>query len=336
MRELKVGIIGAGGMAAGIHMKVLSCQPGVKVVAICDLKREKAEKVAETFGIPGVYVSYHEMLKKEELDVAYVLTEPDALFRVVSECLEAKLHVFMEKPMGIHLLQAETLKNLALKNKRILRVGFNRRYIPLVRRVLEEMRGLTKITHVEGRFYKNSSPAFYGGCSDAFTCDVIHVTDLVRHIAGGEVEWAKTMEVKNEEGLVGAWYSMMRFDNGVTGLIRSNYYTGSRVHQFEIHGEGASAFINLGYGDSDCEAEIFCQGKLQSRASLGDGERKTIRLEGKELAGSSLYQDYYGYRDETVGFLADVREYKENDVQNTLEEDFATMRMVDRLFAARE
>lgn len=336
MKELKIGVIGAGGMAKGTHLPVLHRLPAVKVMAVCDLVREKAEKVQRDFGIPRVYVSYHEMLKEEDLDAVYVLTEPDQLFRVVRECLEAKLHVFMEKPMGINLLQAETLRNLALKNDRILRAGFNRRYMPLVCKVLEKMQSLTKITHVEGRFYKNSSPAFYGGCSDAFTCDVIHVIDLVRHIAGGEVDWARTMEVKNDEGLAGAWYSMMRFDNGVTGLVRSNYYTGARVHQFEIHGEGASAYIDLGYGDADCEAVIFSQGKMQSRASLGDGERKTIRLDGKELAESTRYEDYYGYRDETMVFLRDVQEYVEHGCRDALEEDFATMRTLNRLLEGRE
>ena len=72
------------------------------------------------------------MLKQEKLDAVFVLTQPDMLFRPARDCLQAGLPVYMEKPMGITLFQANTLRRLADEKDRLLHVGFNRRTIPLV------------------------------------------------------------------------------------------------------------------------------------------------------------------------------------------------------------
>ena len=40
-------------------------------------------------------------------------------------------------------------------------------------------------------------------------------------------------------------HGVCRFDNGVTGTIKANYRVGGRIHRFEVHGPGVSAYINL-------------------------------------------------------------------------------------------
>jgi len=46
------------------------------------------------------------MMRDMPLDAVFVLVQPDVLFRVASDSLLAGKHVFMEKPMGITLFQA--------------------------------------------------------------------------------------------------------------------------------------------------------------------------------------------------------------------------------------
>ena len=98
---MKVGVIGAGGIARNVHLPSLNEMQDGEVVAICDLVESRAKKLAEQYQIPRVYAVYHEMLAQETLDAVFCLVEPGNLFHVVWNCLDAGLDTFMEKPPGI-------------------------------------------------------------------------------------------------------------------------------------------------------------------------------------------------------------------------------------------
>jgi predicted dehydrogenase len=285
------------------------------------------------------------MLRDAKVDAVYVLTPPDGLFRAASDSLLASKHVFMEKPMGITAYQARTLRDLAAAQKRILHVGYNRRFIPLVKEMLARMRELTTINHIEGRFYKNSSPAFYNGCASAFTCDVIHVIDLIRHLAAGDsgtspaLTKAGTVEELNPSTKIPeAWYSAFEFENGVSGVVRANYRTGGRVHQFELHGPGASAFIDLGFGGAGCTGKILhtLVPGGQSFSAAGTGEQEIIEFDGCALAGSDKYEVYYGYYHEDTLFIQTVLNKPAGTDPSRSAEDCASMELVEQLLAARK
>jgi predicted dehydrogenase len=343
MKKIKLGIIGAGGIAMGIHLPVLAAIPEAELCAVCDLVSRRAKEAARIFGIGRTYLSYHDMLENEKLNAVFVLVPPDGLFRVSSDCLLAGVHVFMEKPMGITLFQAGSLKDIAASQKRILHVGFNRRFIPLVREITCRFRELTFLTHIEGRFYKNSSPSFYGGCASSFVCDVIHVIDLIRHIAAGGPNYspvvrASTLERKNPEtGIAEAWFSSMEFENGVSALVRADYRTGGRVHQFELHGPGASAFIDLGFGREGCSGKILHStgAGTHSISAAGANGQEIIEFDGIKLAKSDKYEIYYGYGKEDRHFIQTVLDDPEGTDSSRTAEDYASMELVEQLLNAR-
>jgi len=328
---LKVGVIGCGGIARSVHLPSLNEMPDVEVVALCDLIEERAAQQAERYGVPHVYTLYREMLAREEPDAVFVLVEPSNLFHVVVGCLEAGRHTFMEKPPGITLYQAHSLQRAAEKADRILQVGFNRRHIPLVRQVVETMRTTTVINQVVGRFMKCGTAAFDKGGVSAFRADTIHATDLVRWMAGSRLVSAATVQGQAVDVVPNAWNSVVRFENGVTGVIQANYQTGGRTHTFEIHGPGASAFINLGFGGSDCEAQILLQeGKAgYSLASSGPGQRNVQQLDGREMAGSDAFHRFYGFYDEDRHFVQCVRDG--TMPETCIDDAVKTFEMVDLL-----
>ena len=341
MKKCKIAVIGTGNIANGIHMPVLAALENVEIVAVCDIVREKAQETAKKFDVAKkVYTLYGEMLKSEDIDAVFILTQPDALFKVAFECLNRGKHVFMEKPMGITAFQANTLREAAIRNKKLLHAGFNRRYIPLVVEIVSHMRKLTKINQISGYFYKNSSVGFSSGGASAFTCDVLHVVDLVRHIAiGGDslnITHVSTLETVNPEtGVAEAWHSTMRFANGVDGIIGANYNTGGRVHKFEIHGVGASAYIDLGFGDAGCSGKILCDGKSFSIISDATKNEKIHEYDGMAIAGSDRYENYYGYRDENILFINKVLENPtETDIAR-LNEDYSSMKLGEIILNAR-
>jgi virulence factor len=330
-KALKVGVIGAGGIARSVHLPSLNDIPDAEIVAICDLVETRAAEQAKRYSVPRIYTVYHEMLAREELDAVFALVEPGNLFHVAVQCLQAGLPVFMEKPPGVTSYQAEGLLRASEAAGKILQVGFNRRHIPLVKQVVETIRGLTTITQVEGRFMKCGTAAFDRGGISAFESDTIHAIDLVRSIADGTPVKAATVRNQVEDIVPNMWNSVVRFDNGVTGIVKANYQTGGRTHTFEIHGPGASAFINIGMGGPQCEAQILtAEGKGgYSLAATGTGGHGLQTIDGKELAGSDKFYRYYGFYNEDLHFLECVREGKEPET--SIADAVKTYRFVDML-----
>lgn len=303
---VSVGVIGAGGIAEGIHLPCLRELPQVRLTAICDCIPEKARRLAAQFGVERVYENYRSMLEQEALDCIFVLVQPDQAFRIALDCLRAGKDVFVEKPPGITLYQAESLS--AESTDRIVQVGFNRRYIQVVQQAVRRVRELSPVTHLSARFFKHGDAAFYDGCASAFTCDTIHSVDLLCWLADSEPDTAATVLSRIDSRVDNAWNSVMRFQNGITAVLQANYRTGGRVHDLELHGPGASAFVNLGMGGAGCEATILINRGYGgfSLAASGVGDFVTEHYDGLQLAGSREYHRYYGYFQEDEAFIRSV------------------------------
>jgi len=335
--KVRVGVIGAGGIARGVHMPSLSEMEDVQVAAVCDLVAERAASLAAAYKVEKTYVSFHEMFAKEKLDAVFALVEPASLFHVVWNALDAGLPVFMEKPPGITSIQAWSLAHKAEEKKRFVQVGFNRRHIPVVRKALEMIRERTTINQVEGCFFKYGDAAFDKGSLSAFVSDTIHAVDLMRWIAGGTATSAALVEARYDGDVVdNAWNGVMRFDNGVTGVIKANYRTGGRVHRCEVHGAGASAYIELGMGEEiACAASILVhQGaKRYSLAAAGAAAETVQRLDGAALAGSTAFHRTYGFFQEDRHFIDCVKGGRKPETD--IVEGARSLELVEMLLAHR-
>lgn len=333
-KRIRIGVIGAGGIANSVHLPSLRDIEHVDLAAICDLRLDKAQAAAQTFGAgrTRAYWDMYEMLDKETLDGVLVLVEPDRLFRAAKDVMMKGLPVLMEKPAGISAYQAHSLARISRERGVLCAVAMNRRHVPLVQKVLHHMRGVTDITQVDGLFYKNSDIQHSWDYASAFGTDGIHALDLVRYMAGGEVTACSTVIGRFSGSAVdNAWASIMRFDNGVLGTLRSNYQTGARVHTFGVHGPGASAYISLGFGGAECEATILYNkgGAMYSLASGGVGGVDREVLDGKAIAGSSAFHVYYGYKQENEDFINAIQ--TGTDPLCTVEDAAQSMELAEKL-----
>jgi predicted dehydrogenase len=334
-KRVRIGIIGAGGLCRSTHLPALQAAAAAEVVAICDEVPGRALELCDTFAVESAYENYHAMLSEVSMDAVYVLTQPDRLFRVVLDCLHAGYPVFMEKPPGITLFQAETLARESERLGLPVQVGFNRRYIPLVREALRILREHSNITHIDGRFYKHGEAAFYGGCATAFECDTIHCLDFIRFVAAAEPKNGALLEGCSDDVVPNVWQGIIGFENGVTGTVRAHYRTGGRVHELEIHGRGGSAYLNLGFGDDSCSAELLLfdgEGSF-SLASKGTGKGRKLHLDGRKVAGSDEFYRYYGFYDQTKSFVESVASGRPPECDIT--EGVRTMRLIEFLRVRR-
>ena len=125
---MKVVQIGAGGWGKN-HIRVLS-QLGI-LVAVCDSDSERSKEYGEKYSV-NHYQSLDELIRSEEFDAALVVTPTSTHTSIATKLIEAKKHVFVEKPLTYDSLDGEKLQELAQKNKVILTCGYIERFNPVV------------------------------------------------------------------------------------------------------------------------------------------------------------------------------------------------------------
>jgi predicted dehydrogenase len=305
-KAVKTVVIGTGGIACSVHLPSLAEIPDCHLAALCDIRPDRVHAAADRFGIPLVYGSYRDMLREQQPDAVFILTEPDQSFRIALDCIMSGTAVFIEKPAGVTLYQTESLAREAASRGVICQVGFNRRFIPLMRKVSDVLKGYGPLVQIDGWFFKHSDADFYGGCASAWECDMIHVVDWVRFCAGGKAQKAALLTSRPAQGAGdNAWNALIAFENGITGTVRGHYHTGGRVHGFAVHHARASAYINIGFGAQACSADILFAGeRLYSLGSQGMAAPDMMHIDGMEGA----YHHYYGYYDQDLAFISAVRD----------------------------
>lgn len=109
MSVLKFALIGCGRIAKR-HSELLGFdQIGhADLVSVCDIRKERAQAIGEKFEIPW-YTDMHEMMQKENIDVAVVLTESGNHAKHVIELSNYGKHIMVEKPMALTLADADRM-----------------------------------------------------------------------------------------------------------------------------------------------------------------------------------------------------------------------------------
>lgn len=108
-KKIKWGILGSAHIATEhVIPAMLRCQYG-EVYAIASRSTEKAQNIAEQFGIPEFYGSYEELLADKEVDAIYIPLPNHLHVEWAIKSLEADKHVLVEKPVGLSSKEAERL-----------------------------------------------------------------------------------------------------------------------------------------------------------------------------------------------------------------------------------
>lgn len=150
--RMRVGLLGAGYILQA-HAKALQALPEVEITAVCDVSRGRAEAAAASFGIPGVFTSLAEMLKSG-IDAVHVLVPPQLHIDVTRQILEAGVHAFVEKPMGLDAAACASLADLAAAKGVKLGVNHNFLFLSSYERLRTQVKDGTigRLDHVALRW----------------------------------------------------------------------------------------------------------------------------------------------------------------------------------------
>src|SRR5215472_10332130 len=110
--KIRVGEIGCGSVS-GSYLPNLTSQPFIEVVSVCDLIIERAKKRAAQFKVPNIYPNIDEMLAGVPFDLLVNTTSMPSHFPVNKKALQAKRHVWSEKPIALEVKDGQELLSLA-------------------------------------------------------------------------------------------------------------------------------------------------------------------------------------------------------------------------------
>jgi len=117
-QKIRVGIIGCG-VIAPTHADGFRRQKGVELAWACDLARDKAQKLADAFGIPGVTTDYKQVMADKTVNCIAVCTDHASHVPITVAALKAGKHVLCEKALaaseeGLNSMFAEHARHPSL------------------------------------------------------------------------------------------------------------------------------------------------------------------------------------------------------------------------------
>jgi scyllo-inositol 2-dehydrogenase (NADP+) len=127
--RLRVGIAGAGWVAANRHVPVLLARSDIEVVAVYDRDTDRAARLSAAIsGKAKTLVAPYSKLGpflEQGLDIVHVTSSPWSHFDLSMAALGAGAHVFTEKPMAMGPGEAEAMAAEAGRRDRLLCVSHN-------------------------------------------------------------------------------------------------------------------------------------------------------------------------------------------------------------------
>jgi virulence factor len=283
--KVRVAMVGAGNMANRVHYPSLASFSDVEIAAVCDLDVKRLNDTATKYGVEKRYTDYQMMIEQTAPDAVYVIGQPHIMYDLWTWCLQHRLNLYIEKPMGITLHQAQSLAFLAEKNDCLTQVSFQRRSCPMVVKLREECLKRGPIVHAVCRFYKCLiTPQL--DARDHMMGDGVHGIDTLRWICGGEVTTIHSISKRVQTPDINFFAALLEFDNGATAILMNSWSSGRRIFSVEMHAPGICV-----------EAEHEGLGYLYA-----DGDSKGVVYDTRAEAGS---QELYVYG----GFQAKNREF---------------------------
>ncbi len=258
--SIRIGIIGAGGMAA-YHIPGFR-QAGGEVVAVADVNREAAERLAARFDVPRTYDSAARMLRQESgMDAVSVITPNKFHKPLAIQALAAGKHVFCEKPPALNAAEAEAMREAAAKAGRQLMFNFNNRARPEALAMTDYIRKdeTGRINSAQALWIRRAGIPGFGGwfttralSGGGPLIDLLHMIDLALHFMGyPDPEWVLGQTFDDfiaDRTFKGPW-GIPDVEKGVTDVE-------SAAHGFVRFQGGQVLFLRNSWAEMNAREEV--------------------------------------------------------------------------------
>jgi myo-inositol 2-dehydrogenase / D-chiro-inositol 1-dehydrogenase len=132
--KISVGLIGSGGRGT-YDARITHADPRARVTALCDLYDDRIEQAKTALKLDQVdaYHEFEKLLANPSIDAVIIATPPFEHPRMLEAAVEAKKHVYCEKPAGVDVEGCKRVMRAGRKQdpKKVLSFGYQQRYGPV-------------------------------------------------------------------------------------------------------------------------------------------------------------------------------------------------------------
>lgn len=277
MRRIRLGIIGAGGIAAKMHLPELAAEGDrCEVVLLAGRRESRLRTLCDQFDVPHYTSDYSAVLSDPRIDAVCIATPHPLHVEWGVKALEAGKHVFMQKPLSDRMDEADMMVKAVEKSDRIfLCLPHFSAEIWTIRKMIREGR-LGKIATARARASHGGPEVYYreilqifgepptddlwffdskrAGVGALFDMGVYAVARLVALLGSAKKVSALTATVEKPTDLEDTATIILEMENGALATAETSWCDPGRTWALSVHGTTAKIEAPL-YGG--VEAKIF-------------------------------------------------------------------------------
>ena len=257
--EIRVGLIGANKVGTSHFNGIEIAGNGIKLTAVTDIDLPRAKAMAEKC-TASAYTDYHEMLKKEKLDIVIVATPHSLHCEEGINVANAGVNLLMEKPLATNMEDAYRIVDACRKNN----VKFSISHVHRFREELQTAKNCMKSgvigdPYLVMDFFGITGGLFIPGWTyekelsggGVLMYGAIHDFDYISWLVGSRVKevYCETVDAELGHGTEKAAVCNLHFENGLLGILtagNTNYKMVETTKVLEIYGTEAMIRVNTG------------------------------------------------------------------------------------------
>jgi predicted dehydrogenase len=273
---LGVVVIGTGLMGTR-RAQIAAAAAGTRLVVVADTVLEKAQALAGSLGCEAT-ADWRAAVSHPEVDLVVVSAFHNTLSTINRAALEAGKHVLCEKPGALTSGEARELRAAAERAGRQLRIGFNYRFLPGLRRAAEiaAAGGIGEVITVRGELGHGARPnyedewkasaALAGG--GAALDPGVHLIDLSRWFMG---------EITRAQGVTRTYcwniaplddnaFMLLETADGKTASLHTSLTQWKNRFRFDIIGQRGFLTVEGRGGHYGRQRLTWCKDRPQGQA----------------------------------------------------------------------
>src|SRR5918912_2644545 len=235
MSQTTIGVIGCGYWGPNL-LRNFSENEDARLRWMCDLDTKRLETFGRRYPSAKTTTDYRQLLADPQLDAVTIATPVSTHFNFAREALEAGKHVLVEKPFTANVREAETLIELAERERLTLMVDHTFIYTGAVRKIKEIVAG----GELGELLYFDSTRINLG----LFQRDINVVWDLAPHdlaimdyiLDRRPLSLTATGSCHVERGIENIAYVMLRFPNEFIAHFHFNWLSPVKIRRTLIAG----------------------------------------------------------------------------------------------------
>lgn len=228
-QPIRIGVIGVGNMGQH-HARILSLLKDVEMVGVADINVERGLDIASKYRA-RFFEDYRDLLPY--VDAVCVAVPTKLHHNVGMTCLQAGVHVLVEKPIAASLAEAESLVNAAAEFQRILQVGHIERFNP----AFQELSKVLKTEELLALEAHRMSPYSHRANDVSVVLDLmIHDIDLLLELANAPiVQLTASGSHVSDSGYLDYVTATLGFANGIVATLTASKVTHRKIRRIAAH-----------------------------------------------------------------------------------------------------